>query len=130
MSSTQTERPYARKTTEELGYQPHGDGGPDRRGNPTDRRNRKLKILGALPIKRGPKVNFGGNGTTVPCFYGCGTMLDYATLTVDRIDPFGSYAITNVRAACWYCNKARGVDTSWTYVPSRDNWGPNSTAPG
>lgn len=108
-----------------LGWQPHGDGHGDHRGSPRDRKIRKLKILGALPIKRGPKVDFGGDGTHVNCVH-CSEQLDYATLTVDRIDPDGAYVITNVQPACRRCNKARGDNPEWTYNPKIHNWGPNT----
>lgn len=72
--------------------------GPDLRGNSTDRRNRKLWLLSEY-----------GDGTTVKCHY-CDKMLDYSTLTVDRIIPEtagGRYTRDNIVPACDFHNKSR-----------------------
>lgn len=82
---------------------------PDRRGSAEDRRRRKRWLLSA-------ESGFGGNGTTVPCVH-CGKSLDYHHLTVDRIQPGGSYRRDNVQPACQYCNSARGNRVDWTPKP-------------
>lgn len=71
------------------------------RGSATARRARKTWLL----------VEFG-NGTTAPCSFGCGAVLDFDTITVDRyplrkIDG-GSYRRGNIRPACAFCNSQDG----------------------
>lgn len=99
----------------------HGSGrankGPDRdkRGSATDRRVRRMWLASA-------GSGFGGDGRKVPCYYCARTLQiqhpeqeDY--IQVDRIVPGDSYGRTNIRPACWFCNTARGDDTTWTYAP-------------
>jgi 5-methylcytosine-specific restriction endonuclease McrA len=85
--------------------------GQDKRGNPTDRRNRKLWLLSE-------KAPWGGNGEVVPCALGtqadCDMLVSYETMEVDRIVPGaegGRYIRSNVRPTCVKCNKAAGFDT-------------------
>lgn len=79
----------------------NGDGG---RGNPTDRKRRKLWMLS-------PGAGFGGNGETVPCAASLGSrcegVVTYETMNVDRIVPGclgGRYVRTNIRPTCFTCN--------------------------
>lgn len=74
--------------------------GGDRRGNPRNRRARKIYLLS-------PKAGFGGDGTKVGCVF-CDAVLDYDTVQADRIEAGGSYRRDNVQPACAPCNKARG----------------------
>lgn len=75
--------------------------GEDRRGNSTDRRNRKLWMLKTF-----------GNGNTCGCTH-CAVTLTYETVEADRIIPGGSYRRSNVQPSCGRCNKARSNNTSW-----------------
>ena len=74
----------------------------DRRGKARDRRRRREWLLETF-----------GDGTTAPCAH-CGKELDNKTLTVDRIEPGGSYRRENIQPSCGPCNFARGNRTDWT----------------
>lgn len=126
LPSTRLEGETYAQQVARLGYLPHSSGEDDKRGSAADRRRRRLILVGALAPKRGPRPGVVGNGRTVPCAHACGTQLSTLTLTVDRIDPHGTYQLTNVQAACGRCNKARGDNVDWRYSPARDGWGPNS----
>jgi 5-methylcytosine-specific restriction endonuclease McrA len=76
----------------------------DRRGNPRNRRARKMWMLSA--------PQFGGNGQVVRCTY-CPTFLTYASVQADRIIPGGSYRRENVTPACGPCNINRSNKTGW-----------------
>jgi 5-methylcytosine-specific restriction endonuclease McrA len=72
------------------------------RGSAEARRARKHFLLDAF-----------GDGTWVPCSF-CRGVLDWGTLTVDRIVPGcqgGTYARDNIRPACVTCNSLDG--TAW-----------------
>lgn len=75
--------------------------GDDRRGNSTDRRNRKIWMLATF-----------GDGTTCSCVH-CGETLTLATCEADRIIPGGSYRRSNVQPACSPCNRTRSNNVSW-----------------
>jgi hypothetical protein len=79
--------------------------GGELRGNVHDRAARKRKLLLVF-----------GNGVIVACIHRCGTILDYATVQADRIDPEGRYTWDNVQPSCGPCNKARGRNTAWKYA--------------
>lgn len=53
-----------------------------------------------------------GDGETVACGFGCGTMLTLETITLDRFPIMamdgGTYARANVRGACGPCNSLQG----------------------
>jgi hypothetical protein len=71
------------------------------RGSSSQRRARKLWLL----------VTFG-DGTTATCGFGCGTVLTFETITVDR-HPVpgcqgGRYVRGNIRPACGPCNSRHG----------------------
>jgi hypothetical protein len=76
----------------------------DKRGNSTDRRNRKIWLCST------PK--FGGNGTHVRCVH-CGTLLPMAEVEADRINPGGSYRRDNIQPACGADNRARSNNAAW-----------------
>ena len=86
--------------------------GGDRRGSNADRRRRKEWLLSteAAAIINDELVLFGGNGSTVRCWLGCGTELTFATVEADRIIPGGSYRRGNIAPACRPCNLARSDD--------------------
>lgn len=83
--------------------------GGEKRGNSTDRRNRKIWLLsrGSGTIIDGAWHLFGGTGHTVPCFH-CDELLTFQTVEADRIEPGGSYARTNIVPSCRGCNLERG----------------------
>lgn len=85
--------------------------GIDRRGNNRDRALRRAYLLSAA-------AGFDGNGETVLCFWKCGTVLDAATLEVDRFPiagvDGGSYRRDNIVPACASCNGRRHVVKSIT----------------
>lgn len=71
------------------------------RGSAQSRRARKTWLLATF-----------GDGATCPCSFGCGTMLTFETLTVDR-HPLrkhdgGTYRRGNIRPACGFCNSQDG----------------------
>lgn len=119
MISTRLEGESYTAQCRRLKYQPHGDGLDDRRGNAKDRKARKLWLLGVTAGRRGAPAPFGGDGDKVACVH-CKLMLDYATVTADRINPSGPYTRANIQPACRLCNKARGCDPTWTYTPPAD----------
>lgn len=70
-------------------------------GSSYDRRRRKQWLLDTF-----------GNGVTALCSFGCGTLVDIVTLTVDRF-PIpgvhgGTYRRENIRPACGPCNSKHG----------------------
>lgn len=72
------------------------------RGSSYDRRVRRAWLLATF-----------GDGEKAPCFL-CGTMLDDATITADRILPGcqgGRYVRGNIRPACGRCNSETGGRT-------------------
>jgi hypothetical protein len=75
--------------------------GDDRRGNTTDRRNRKLWMLATF-----------GDGDTAPCVH-CGCTLTLETLEADRIVPGGSYRRDNVQPSCGPDNRSRSNNARW-----------------
>lgn len=52
-------------------------------------------------------IPFGGNGRSVPCWWGCGRNLDDSTVEADRVSAGGSYRRENIVPACRPCNLAR-----------------------
>lgn len=107
-------------------YRPRERGGPDLRGNTTDRRRRREWLLTEwradvdMPIVNlGPSdIDFRPADVPLGCgepacrCYRCGQLLTIDTLTVDRIDlgkRGGRYTRDNVRPACEHCNKSMGA---------------------
>lgn len=79
----------------------------DKRGNSTDRKNRKIWML--------TTEKFGGDGTKVACVH-CKAMVTYDEVQADRIKPGGTYARINVQPACGPCNLARSDKEDWEYT--------------
>ena len=56
-------------------------------------------------------AGFGGNGRTVRCYHGCGTLLTASSLEVDRFPVCGHdggrYTRDNIVPACRSCNLFR-----------------------
>jgi hypothetical protein len=65
-------------------------------------------------LVNGEWIEFGGNGESVPCWWGCGRSVDQATVEADRIIPGGSYRRDNIVPACRPCNLARSDDGDLT----------------
>lgn len=72
-----------------------------KRGNTADRRRRKFWLLRTF-----------GNDQVCHCVH-CSHELTYATLTVDRIIPGGSYSYPNIQPSCQGCNSRRGNKPDW-----------------
>jgi hypothetical protein len=73
----------------------------DARGSASARRVRKQWLLTEF-----------GDGATAPCSFGCGTVLTFETVTVDRYPvpgcQGGRYVRGNMRPACGPCNSVYG----------------------
>lgn len=78
--------------------------GGEKRGNSTDRANRKRWLLATF-----------GNGTSCDCRH-CRQSLTAETLQADRIEPGGSYCHSNLQPSCRPCNLARSQSTTWAYA--------------
>lgn len=77
-----------------------GTSNKNSRGSSYDVRRRKQWLLDTF-----------GDGTHVDCALGCGIVLDFGTVTVDRIVPGalgGRYVQGNIRPACQSCNSIEG----------------------
>jgi hypothetical protein len=80
--------------------------GGERRGNNRDRARRRAWLLAEFDPDLGPdKARCHLFGLSDACL---GTV-DARTLTVDRIEPGGSYAHDNIRPACAPCQNAQGA---------------------
>jgi hypothetical protein len=70
-------------------------------GSAANRRARKLWLLSEF-----------GDGATALCSFGCGTVLTFTTMTVDRYplggNAGGTYRRGNIRPACGPCNSSHG----------------------
>lgn len=79
--------------------------GGEKRGNSYDRRRRKLWLLATFDQDLGPDK--------CRCWLdlaeGCRVELDIHTITVDRIDPGGTYARPNIQPACRVCQNTQGA---------------------
>lgn len=78
---------------------PRGTSNSNDRGNTTQRRTRKQWLLDTF-----------GDGTYADCSF-CELVLDFGTLTVDRVIPGcrgGRYEPGNIRPACGRCNSVDG----------------------
>lgn len=78
--------------------------GGERRGNNKDRRARKLWLLSHFDTDLGPDQ--------VRCHLGisdrCEGLLDYDSVTADRIEMGGSYRRENLRPSCYTCQRRQG----------------------
>lgn len=82
------------------------------RGNSYSRRVRKQWLLDRF-----------GDGEKVQCSH-CPEMLDFSTLTIDRLTPGiegGTYSRDNIRPSCMGCASKQGGELSWQRrsTPSR-----------
>lgn len=113
-------------------YRRRADGGPDLRGNTTDRRRRREWLVEAwranvdapkpemnAPPKTADEAEYWLYVESVPIGWGipacrcyrCGTLLTVDTVTADRITPGcrgGRYTRDNIRPACFDCNSTEG----------------------
>lgn len=78
--------------------------GGEKRGNSTDRANRKVRMLWDF-----------GNGEYVACIH-CKSVLTFDTVESDRIIPGGSYRRENIQPSCRACNAARSNNPLWTFT--------------
>lgn len=79
----------------------------DKRGNSTDRRNRKIWMLATFEPLSDPNK--------AACVH-CGQLVGYDEVEADRIEPGGSYARWNVNPSCAPCNRARSNNVNWIYT--------------
>lgn len=79
--------------------------GGERRGNNRDRRRRKQWLLATFDPELGPDQ--------ARCHLllseRCRGILDYATVTADRLDTGGSYTRENTQPACAPCQSLQGA---------------------
>ena len=79
--------------------------GGEKRGNNRDRRRRKIWMLATFDKDLGPDK--------ARCHLRladrCRGVMDYHTVTADRINPGGTYARANVRPACAPCQNLQGA---------------------
>lgn len=74
------------------------------RGNTVQRRQRKIWLLATFSPELGPEQAW--------CSFGCGTVVDIKTVSVDRYPiagcDGGTYRQGNIRPACLPCNSTHG----------------------
>jgi 5-methylcytosine-specific restriction endonuclease McrA len=79
--------------------------GGDKRGSNRNRRQRKIWMLATFDPELGP--------TQARCKLmisdRCNGILDYATVTADRLDTSGGYTHDNVQPACKPCQNLQGA---------------------
>lgn len=80
--------------------------GGEKRGNSRDRARRKVWLLATFDPDLGPEV--------ARCHLGiagdrCHGYVDAHTLTVDRIEPGGTYCRSNIQPACTPCQNRQGA---------------------
>ena len=79
--------------------------GGEHRGNSYDRARRRVWVLATFDRDLGPDL--------ARCHLGisdrCPGTVDDVTLTVDRIEPGGSYAHGNIQPACTPCQNKQGA---------------------
>lgn len=79
--------------------------GFDRRGNSQDRARRRVWLLDTFDPDLGPGVARCGLRISERCH----GIVDDTTLTVDRINPGGTYARDNIQPACTPCQSRQGA---------------------
>ncbi len=79
--------------------------GGERRGNSRDRARRRVWLLAAFDTDLGPEVA----RCHLKLSDRCHGYVDDRTLTVDRIDPGGTYAHDNIQPACTPCQNTQGA---------------------
>lgn len=79
--------------------------GGERRGNSYDRKRRREWLLRTFD----PDLGEGVARCHLKISDRCHTIVDDKTMSVDRIDPAGTYARTNVRPACVPCQNKQGA---------------------
>lgn len=84
--------------------------GGEKRGNNRDRARRRRWLLENFDPDLGPnkaRCHLFGLSPACP------GVVDARTLTVDRIEPGGSYAHDNIRPACTPCQNKQGALITW-----------------
>lgn len=79
--------------------------GGERRGNSYDRKRRRAWLLDTFD----PDLGEGVARCALRVGDRCHLVVDESTLTVDRIDPGGSYARDNIQPACKPCQFEQGA---------------------
>lgn len=79
--------------------------GGDRRGNSRDRARRRAWLLETFDPDLGPEVA----RCHLKLSERCHQYVDATTLTVDRIEPGGTYRRDNIRPACTPCQSEQGA---------------------
>lgn len=80
--------------------------GGEKRGNNRDRARRRARLLREFDPDLGPdKARCHLFGLSSRCL----EIVDATTLTVDRIEPGGSYCADNTRPACKPCQSLQGA---------------------
>lgn len=79
--------------------------GGDKRGNNRDRKARKVWMLATFDPDLGPDRA----RCHLQIHDRCRGVLDFSTVTADRIDTGGTYARSNVRPACAPCQNRQGA---------------------
>lgn len=84
-----------------------GTSNSDSRGSSYDRKIRKIWVLKTF-----------GDGETADCSFGCGTRVNYDTITIDRYPlagmDGGRYVRGNIRPSCAPCNSSEGSLLMWS----------------
>lgn len=76
----------------------------DKRGSARDRQRRRLWLLANHDLDLGPERA----RCRLTLSRWCQAVVDYATLSVDRIEPGGTYARHNIQPACKPCQDLQG----------------------
>lgn len=82
-----------------------GRPGGERRGNNRDRRARRVWLLATFDKDLGPDKARCWLDLSSSCL----EFVTMATLTVDRINPGGTYARDNIQPACRVCQNVQGA---------------------
>jgi len=98
----------------------------DKRGNNVSRARRRTWLLTEFDEDLGP----GRARCRLRLLADCVGIVDEVTLSVDRIEPGGSYARHNIQPACRPCNDYQGglfglklfADLHAEYLAARDQW--------
>lgn len=90
--------------------------GGEKRGNSYDRARRRKYLLAEFDPELGPdRARCHLFGLSPACL----VYVDARTLTVDRIEPGGSYCRDNIRPACKPCQNTQGALIT---KEARDQW--------
>lgn len=100
--------------------------GGERRGNSQDRARRRVWLLETFDPDLGPELARCHLGLAE----GCAGTVNILTLTVDRLDPGGTYARSNIQPACRPCQHRQGALISWERRRQWRDWMDEARAAG